>query len=516
MTGSGRPEVETSAGRVRGTEAGGARVFRGIPYAASTAGERRFRPPAPAEPWAGVRDALRYSASAPQVPALPDPLFDWYGAIEPTSEDCLSLNVFTPGTDDGRRPVLVWVHGGAWAAGAGSAPGWDGTRLARDGDVVVVTVNHRLNAFGYLWLDDGDDGDERFADSGAAGLLDLVAALRWVRENVGGFGGDPGCVTLVGQSGGAAKVSALMAMPAARGLFHRAVAQSCSGSARVAEPDEGARMAHGLARQLGLSSANGVALQAVPAEQILRALARTVQPFRPVLDGRTLDRHPFDPDAPALSSDIPFLVGTTASETTLFLAADMRNFGLDLDEVRRRLARFLEVGPADVDRILDAYRADQPTAAASDLLVAVTTDYHYARNTLRTAALQADSAAAPTYAYRFHWRTPVRGGMLRSPHTVEVPFVFGTTTAAAALVGDGDDLEPMTRTVMAAWVAFARTGDPSHPGLPSWPRYDSPVRPTMLLHLESSVAADPGGAARSALNDLPPFEYSRPVSYPLP
>jgi para-nitrobenzyl esterase len=306
-----------------------------------------------------------------------------------------------------------------------------------------------------------------------------------------------------------------MAMPAARGLFHRAVAQSCSGSARVAGPDEAARMSHALARQLGLRSVNGVALQAVPAERIVRALARTVQPFRPVLDGRSLDRHPFDPDAPAVSSDIPFLVGTTASETTLFLAADMRNFSLDHNEVRRRLGRFLDVGPRDVDRIVDAYRADQPTATPSDLLVAVTTDYHYTRNTLRTAALQADSAAAPTYAYRFDWRTPVRGGLLGSPHTVEVPFVFGTTTAAAGLVGDGDDLEPLTRTVMAAWVAFARTGDPSHPGLPPWPRYDGTVRPTMLLDRESSVAADPGGAARSALDDLPPFEYSRPVSYPL-
>jgi para-nitrobenzyl esterase len=306
-----------------------------------------------------------------------------------------------------------------------------------------------------------------------------------------------------------------MAMPAARGLFHRAVAESCSGSARVAEPDEAARMAHGLARQLDLPAANGVALQAVPVDRIVRALARTVLPFRPVLDGRTLDRHPFDPDAPAVSSDVPFLVGTTASETTLFLAADRRNFALDLDEVRRRLGRFLRVGPRDVDRILDAYRAEQPTAGPSDLLVAVTTDYHYARNTLRPAARQADSAAAPTYAYRFDWRTPVHGGVLGSPHTVEVPFVFGTTAAAAGLVGDGEDLEPLTRTVMAAWVAFARTGDPNHPGLPSWPRYDGTVRPTMLLDLESSVAADPGGAPRSALDDLPPFEYSRPVSYPL-
>ncbi len=513
MRPAGRPEVETSGGRVRGIEVDGVRVFRGLPYAASTAGVGRFRPPAPVVPWVGTREAADFGPSAPQVPALPDPLFDWYGAIEPTSEDCLSLNVVTPGTDDARRPVLMWIHGGAWAGGAGSAPGWDGTRLARDGDVVVVTVNHRLTAFGYLAL---DPDDERFADAGNAGLLDLVAALRWVRENAEAFGGDPDCVTIAGQSGGAAKVSALMAMPAAGGLFHRAVAQSCSGSLRVAEPDEGHRMAFGLARQLGLSRADGPALQAVPMERMVGALAGTTRSFRPVLDGRTLVRHPFDPSAPTMSSDVPLLIGTAADESTLFLAADMRNFSLDLGQVRRRLTRFLGVGPAHTDRILEAYRGDRATASPSDLLAAVTTDQHYTRNTLKQAALQADTASAPTYAYRFDWRTPVRGGVLGTPHTAEVPFVHGTTEAAAGLIGREPDLEPMTRTVMATWVAFARTGDPNNPHLPSWPRYDSTGRSTMLLDLESSVAHDPGGAARSALDDVPPFEYSRPVSYPLP
>ncbi len=250
-------------------------------------------------------------------------------------------------------------------------------------------------------------------------------------------------------------------------------------------------------------------------ERIVGALAGSTRSFRPVLDGRTLDRHPFDPSAPAMSSHVPLLIGTTANETTLFLAADMRNFGLDLGEVRRRLARFLGVGPGDTDRILEAYRADRPTASPSHLLVAVTTDYHYTRNTLKQAVLQAETASVPTYAYRFDWRTPVRGGVLGTPHTAEVPFVFGTTEAAVGLLGRGPDLEPMTRTVMATWVAFARTGDPNNPHLPPWPRYDPTGRRTMLLDLESSVADDPGGEARSALDDVPPFEYSRPVSYPL-
>jgi para-nitrobenzyl esterase len=501
---------------VRGVDVAGVRVFRGIPYAASTAGASRFRPPARVEPWAGVRDAARFGPSAPQLPGAPDPLFDWYGVVEPVSESCLSLNVFTPGPDAARRPVMVWLHGGSWGTCAASAPGCDGVRLARGGDVVVVTVNHRRNFFGYLWLGDVDPRDERFADSGNAGTLDLVAALTWVRDNVAGFGGDPGNVTIFGNSGGGAKVSALLAMPAAGGLFHRAIAQSCSGSLRLTEVEEAARLTHRLAARLGIDRPTGAALQAVPAERMLDALGATARAFRPVLDGRSFDQHPYDPTAPALSADIPLLVGTAATETTLFLAADPANFALGDAEVHRRVGRFLGVDAARTDAILDTYRAVTPTPSPSRLLAAITTDYTYRRNTTRQVELQAEAAGAPAYAYLFDWRTPVLDGVLGSPHTSEVPFVFGTTAAAAGLVGGGPELASLTDTVMATWVAFARTGDPNHPGLPEWPSYDARARKTMVLGLDCSVAGDLGGQTRPALDDLPFFEYSMPISYPLP
>ncbi len=503
------PIVETAAGKLRGVSAEGVHSFKAIPYAASTEGAGRFMPPAAVAPWAGVRDAIRFGSSAPQVPSEPDPLSSWYATIEPTSEDCLSLNVFTPGLDIAKRPVMVWIHGGAWSNCAGSAPGFDASNLARYGDVVVVTVNHRLNVFGYIQL---DDRDERFADAGNSGVLDLLAALRWVRDNAAGLGGDPGNVTIFGQSGGGAKVSALFSMPAARGLFHRAIAQSCSGSLRLCGQEEAARLAHGLAQQLGVG-ATGVALQSVPAQRMIAALQAMPRAFRPVLDGRNFSQHPFDPAAPSVSSDIPFMVGNAATEATLYMAADPKNFSLDIGEVRRRVGRFLQTDAAMTDRIINAYRAAAPDSSPSDLLAAIATDYSYRRNTTREAALQSATARAPVYAYVFNWRTPAMGGVLRSPHTAEVPFVFGTTAAAAPLVGTGPDIAPLTRNIMSSWVAFARTGNPNNPSVPSWPRYETAGRNTMLLELESKVASNPGGEARQAMEGLPVFEYGMPVNY---
>lgn len=508
------PLVETTKGKIRGATDAGVHSFKGVPYAATTAGANRFRPPSPVEPWAGIRDAVAFGASAPQGPGGSDRLTSWYGALQPVSEDCLSLNIFTPGLNaGGRRPVMVWIHGGAWASCAGSAPGFDGTNLAKSGDVVVVTVNHRLNLFGYVQL---DDRDERFADSGNAGVLDLVASLQWVRDNIAGFGGDPGNVTLFGQSGGGAKVSALLAMPAARGLFHKAIAQSCSGSLRLTGPEEAARMTHALASQLGIEGGNGAAWQAVPAEQIIAALRTTPRPFRPVLDGRNFPSNPFDPAAPALSRDIPLMIGNAANEATLYLAADPQNFALDDAEIHKRVGRFVQIDAAETGRLIDAYRATLPNSSPSEVLAAIATDYTYRRNTTHEAALQAADAQAPVYAYVFNWKTPVMGGVLHTPHTLEVPFIFGTTTAAVALVGTGPDIAPLTEKIMATWVAFARTGNPNTAALPTWPRYDAANRETMMLEMDSKIARNPGGEARQALDRYPFFEYSMPINYVRP
>jgi para-nitrobenzyl esterase len=504
------PIVEISNGKLQGLTKAGAFTFKGIRYGAPTGGANRFMPPAPVTPWAGVQDATNFGHSAPQNAFPLGSIGEWYNEIEPISEDCLFLNVFTPSLARGsRRPVMVWLHGGAWSSCSGTAPGFDGSNLARYGDVVVVTINHRLNLFGYLEL---GTKDTRFADAGNAGVLDMVAALRWVHENIDGFGGDPGNVTIFGQSGGASKVTALLDMPAAKGLFHKAVVQSCSGGLRFATMDEALGQAQTLANQLGMQNADGAALQKVPMATLLTAMKRVPDPFRPVLDERSFTQHPFDGAPTPISANVPMLIGNAATEATLFLASDPRNFTITEEEAVFRAGRFMQTPSAETQHIVNAYHAAMGRVSPFHLLGQIATDFMFRRNTTRIAALKA-TQAAPVYDYVFNWKTPIFGGILLSPHTSEVPFVFGTTPQAAGLLGTGPDLPHVQRIVMGAWAAFAHTGNPNTQHTPHWPVYTDERKATMVLDVESRVAVNPGGQARSALDPLPYFQYSMPQNF---
>jgi para-nitrobenzyl esterase len=504
------PVVETACGKVRGTREPGALMFRGIRYGESTA-SGRFLPPVPAKPWPGILDAVVAGNSAPQIPGAAYPIAAWYTKIEPISEDCLFLNVFTPsGTQATKKPVMVWLHGGAWMNCAGSAPGFDGTNLARDGDVVVVTINHRINIFGHIKL---ASRDERFADSGNTGVLDMVLALKWVRDNIAAFGGDPGNVTIFGQSGGAAKVATLMAFPPARGLFHKAIMQSFSGGAHMRTQEEAARMAHAVAVAAGLDRADAEALQVLPMDKLIATMKVMTDAVYPIIDDRNFLHHPYDHVMAEGAADVPLLIGNAATEATWFMGGDMKNFELQDADARNRIGRYLAIDPAETSRVMEAYQSTLKDPTPADLLIAIISDFQFRKNTMNFAGMRAEHGGAPVYYYVFDWRTPVYGGLLRTPHTLEVPFVFGSTQAAEASVGHGPEVPKLTQTLQSIWTGFARNGSPRTTAGTEWPTYQDQTRPAMMINIECTVEQDPGGLARRAIAKLPAYEYAVPLSY---
>jgi para-nitrobenzyl esterase len=496
----------TSQGRVEGERNGDVVVFRGIPFAAPTGGAARFAPPRPPEPWDGVRPCLE---SGPVAPQNPSALERMLGADEQTvSEDCLSLNVFTPGCDDAGRPVMVWIHGGGFLTGTGAIPWYDGSHLAERG-AVVVTINYRLGVFGFLHLEGLAPG---FEDSGNAGLLDQVAALEWVRDNIRAFGGDPGRVTIFGESAGAMSVATLLAVPAARGLFTRAILESGAG-AHVHQPDAATAVAQKFLAELGVDPSEVERLRDVPVADMLEAQRRLAEstpfdqglPLQPVVDGRVLTDRPTRAVGAGQAAGVDVLIGTTKDEMNLFLAMDP-SMG-DLDEAglsARADARFVPSGRRPGEA-LEVYRRDRADASVRDVLCALLTDFTFRIPAIRLAEAQLTHHDR-VWMYLFGFATPAFGGALGSCHALEIPFVWDNLDARGAemFVGELDQgRRDLARAMADAWVAFATDGVPAAPGVPEWPRYDVDRRATMRFDVPTiEVVDDPGRAERELWQGL--------------
>ncbi len=508
--------VETTTGKVAGTSEEDVACFKTIPYAASTAAQNRFLPPQQPDAWAGVRDCSAFSGHAPQAGLAPVPrpeLANFSGPPDPSpeTEDCLTLNVWTPRVGAAaKRPVMVWFHGGAFAYGNANAPRLRGTRLAARNDVVVVSVNQRLNIFGHLEL--SEFAGEAFRHSGNAGTLDMIAALEWVRDNIAGFGGDPGNVTIFGESGGGGKVSTLLAMPRAAGLFHRAIIQS-GAAVRLRTRDRALALTECVLRHLGSSAASMRALQATPVEQLLAAIGPAQRalgpsptplfdryPFGPVVDGDVLPAQPFDPEAPDVSADIPLIIGDMKDETANFLATDDRVWHRTLTEAQMR-DHVSVIAGANTERVIDLYGRLYPSLNPAERLIAITTDSNFRIRSLVLAQRRAEKGRGPVWMYSFEWETPVLDGKLKSPHAMDVPFTFNTLDLTNA-TGGSAEAQALSDTTSSVWAAFARNGMPRHASIPPWPTYDRETRATLVLDKECRIENDPRGESRRLWQDI--------------
>lgn len=494
------PVIETTHGPVRGYTEGKVKIFKGVRYGAPTGGANRFKPPRRPTSWSEVREAKEFGNRCPQGSGSVIKEVQVSLGTEPQSEDCLFLNVWTPAiNDESARPVMIWFHGGGYSRGSGSATWYDGTNLAARHDVVVISVNHRLDVFGFTHLAHLAPG---FAGSGNAGMLDIVQALEWVRNNIRQFGGDASNVMIFGESGGAGKASTLMAMPAADGLFHRVAAES--GTAiQHRSPEEARQDTKSLFEAAGIKDGDVEALQALPVKRLIKAGEKAGGSFgagaSPMVDGRTLPNHPFSPAAPAMSADVPLLIGSNMTESTFF-----ENTPLDpisQAELLKRVKGFTNTDDAQAKKLIDVYRKAHPEADNTYIYQLISTDVWMRDSILRQAERKAAQGVAPVFVYRFEWLTPVRDGKLKSPHGAEIPFVFDNVDKAESMLGTGTNRQPLADKMSAAWVAFAKSGNPNADGLPHWPAYTLEERGVMVFDNELEVIRDPHPSRRKAVRD---------------
>ena len=500
------PTATTKLGKIRGFIDNGICAFKGIPYGDDTA-KYRFLPPVPAKPWTGIRNALQSGPRAPQPatrqtaggrgPALSVPV----AVPPPVSEHCLWLNVWTPGLRDGRkRPVMVWFHGGGYAAGSANSPLSDGVRLCHRGNVVVVAVNHRLNAFGYLYL--AELGGREFRDSGNVGQLDLVLALEWVRDNITEFGGDPNRVLIFGESGGGAKNACLMAMPAAKGLFQR----SCSSSGETvtaSRPETATARTRAVLKALDISPGQVKDLRTVPMEALIQASSAAGY-YGPVVDDHALPRHPFHPDAPPQSAQIPFLVGTNHDESRL-LIGNPAMYDLTWETLKENLAKYSEkMGSLNLDDVIALYRKLYPHYGPADVFFGATTDSRDWRPAVVEIERRAaqPKGSAPTYSYQLDFGSPT-DPRRKACHGMDVPFLFDNVGTPNTLTGDTPESYWMAEQISSAYIAFAHTGNPNNPTLPHWPAYDLARRATMSFDVVSKVIDDPRSEERKLFSQVP-------------
>ena len=507
--------VETESGKIAGYDSGGIVTFKGIPYGATTAGQGRFMLARKPTPWTGTRSTWHWGWTAPQNinsswggrragwhhddESL---MFQWTDGNP--SEDCLCVNVWTPALDNKKRPVMFWIHGGGFVNGhSNELATYDGENLARRGDVVVVSVNHRLGPLGFMNLREYGD---QYADSGNAGVLDLVAALKWVQTNISNFGGDPGTVMIFGQSGGGGKVSALMGMPAAKGLFHRAVIESSGTPIHQIHEADAAKTTAAMLKELNIEKSSLSKLHEVRFEDIIeasvtlakRGAADGVGGWGPVIDGRSLMRHVWDPAAPEPAASVPLLVGSVLNEMgNSVQMGDAKLEEMSMDEVRKRMSKQFPQTDAVIGAIQKAHTIRKPFDIYS-----LSQGLPRRVDAVKMASLKAGQGKAPAYAYKFVWQSPMVDGRARAYHCSELPFVFFNSERCSSMTGGGPEPMALAEKISDAWINFARKGDPNHAGLPKWPAFSKETKPTMVFDNQCELKTNFDDAQVEAAKDF--------------